>query len=275
MARAIRQELGLSERRVCGLLGLARSTYRYRGERVESDLLVRLRALAEQWPRYGYRRLHLALRREGIRINHKRVYRLYRLQGLALRRRTRKRAAGLRALPLIVPSRRNQRWAMDFLSDSLASGRRFRVLMVLDVGIRKALALEVDTSLPGARVVRVLEQLIAEHGTPELIVIDNGPEFAGRLLDQWAYAHGIKLHFIDPGKPVQNAYVESFAGRLRDECLNGHWFTTLDDAQHTIETWRREYNEVRPHSALGDRSPEEFARLLEQEELAPGAAVTL
>lgn len=149
------------------------------------------------------------------------------------------------------------------------------MLSVLDDGIRKALALEVDTSLPGRRVAQVLDRLIAEHRIPQLIVVDNGPEFAGRLLDQWAYAHGIKLHFIEPGKPVQNAYVESFAGRLRDECLNGHWFTSLADAQHTIETWRREYNEIRPHSALGDRPPEEFARSLEQTELAQQAAVTL
>jgi putative transposase len=208
-------------------------------------------------------------------VNHKRVYRLYRLQGLALRRRTRKRAAGLRVRPLAVPSRRNQRWSMDFLSDALASGRRFRVLIVLDDGIRKALALEVDTSLPGRRVAQVLDQLLAEYGKPELIVVDHGPEFAGRLLDQWAYEHGIKLHFIEPGKPVQNAYVESFAGKLRDECLNGHWFTTLADAQQIIEAWRHEYNEIRPHSALGDLPPEEFARLVAQTELAPQAAVTL
>lgn len=260
---------------MCGLLGLARSTARYRSRRGQPEVLDRLRMLAARWPRYGYRRLHIELRREGMRINHKRVYRLYRLQGLALQRRTRKRAAGLRGLPLGVPSRRNQRWSMDFLSDALASGRRFRVLIVLDDGIRKALALEVDTSLPGRRVVQVLERLIAAYGKPELMVIDNGPEFAGRLLDQWAYEHGIKLHFIEPGKPVQNAYVESFAGKLRDECLNGHWFTTLADARQTIEAWRREYNEIRPHSALGDLPPEEFARLVEQTELAPQAAVTL
>lgn len=240
-----------------------------------SDLLSRLRALAERWPRYGYRRLHLELRREGIVVNHKRVYRLYRLQGLALRRRRRKRAAGLRVLPLAVPNRRNQRWSMDFISDALASGRRFRVLSVLDDGIRKALALEVDSSLPGRRVAQVLERLIAKHGKPQLIVVDNGPEFAGRLLDQWAYEHGIKLHFIEPGKPVQNAYVESFAGKLRDECLNGHWFTTVADAQQTIEAWRREYNEIRPHSALGGRPPEEFARSIEQAEVAREVAVTL
>jgi putative transposase len=162
---------------------------------------------------------------------------------------------------------------MDFITDALASGRRFRVLSVLDDGIRKALALEVDTSLPGRRVAQVLEQLIAEHGKPQLIVVDNGPEFAGRLMDQWDYEHGIKLHFIEPGEPVQNAYVESFAGRLRDECLNGHWFTGVADAQQTIEAWRREYNEIRPHSALGDRPPEEFARSLEQTELARQAAV--
>jgi putative transposase len=217
------------------------------------------------------------LRREGLKANHKRVYRLYRIHGLALRRKPRKHAAALRVPPPAVVPVPNRRWSMDFVTDALSSGRQFRLLAVLDDGLRKCLGIEVDFSLPGVRVTEVLERLITEHGKPELIVIDNGPEFAGRALDQWAYARGIHLHFIARGKPTQNAYVESFAGKLRDECLNAHWFTTLADARGTIERWRREYNEERPHSALDYLSPEEFAKrhAVQQEQLDPRVAVTL
>lgn len=276
-----RRDLGLSERRACGLVGIGRSTHRYVPRRPEPDeLRARLRALAEQWMRYGYRRLHRWLQREGWAVNHKRVYRLYRLEGLALRRRTRKRTAALRGQPPAAPARANVRWSMDFLTDALSDGRRFRVLVVLDDGTRECLETETDTSLPGARVVEVLDRLVAERGAPEVIVIDNGPEFAGQILDQWAYRQGLKLHFIAPGKPAQNGYVESFIGKLRDECLNGHWFTTLTNAQQIVEAWRDEYNRVRPHSALGYATPEEFARLLKevisrtQPELQPHAAVS-
>jgi putative transposase len=272
------QEFGLSERRACGLMGLGRSTYRSVPRRVDHALLrERLRALADRWARYGYRRLHLWLRREGWLVNHKRVYRLYRLDGLALRRRTRKRAAGLRVPPQPAPTRPNERWSMDFMTDALCSGRRFRLLVVLDDRTRECLAIEVDTSLPGERVVAVLERLVAERGTPAVIVIDNGPEFAGKTLDQWAYRRGIKLHFIAPGKPAQNAYIESFNGKFRDECLNAHWFAGLADARQVIAAWRQEYNQVRPHSALRDATPEEFARqeAMLRELLDPQVAVTL
>jgi putative transposase len=157
-----------------------------------------------------------------------------------------------------LPGRPNQQWGIDFVSDALAWGRRIRLFTVVDVFTREALAIEVDTSLPGARVVQVLERLAAERGAPVEIVLDNGPELAGKALDQWAYERGVRLRLIEPGKPVQNAFVESVHGRLRDECLDRHWFLGLADARHTVEDWRRDYNRARPHSALGYRSPEEF-----------------
>ena len=159
-----------------------------------------------------------------------------------------------------TPERPNQRWSMDFVADALANGLRIRVLTVIDDFTRESLAMEVDTSLPGLRVTRVLDQLAVKRGLPELITVDNGPEFAGMALDAWAYAHGVRLHFIEPGKPVQNAYIESFNGRLRDECLNEHWFMSLPTARTIVENWREDYNAVRPHSALGNRTPEEFAQ---------------
>lgn len=253
-------ERGLSERRACWLVGLWRSTYRRRSVRsTTSPLSERLRALAGEWPRYGYRRLHVLLRREGWRVNHKRVLRLYQAEDLAVRRRRRKRVAGLRAL-IAQPTRANERWSMDFVTDALGTGRSFRVLSIVDDRTRECLVLEPDTSLPGSRVVQILSGLVAERGRPTVIVSDNGPEFAGRALDQWAYQQGVRLHFIEPGKPIQNAYVESFQGKLRDECLNGHWFVSLADARQTLEAWRVTYNRVRPHSALGYVTPEEFAR---------------
>ena len=223
------------------------------------ELRQRLCTLAAERRRFGYRRLWVLLRREGFDVNHKRVYRLYREEGLAVRRRKRKRMAGVARVPMPAPQRRNERWSMDFVSDALGNGRRIRVLTVIDDFTRECLATEVDTSLPGLRVARVLDRLALERGLPESITVDNGPEFAGKTLDAWAYAHGVHLHFIDPGKPVQNAYIESFNGRLRDECLNEHWFMSLPAARTIVETWRDDYNAVRPHSALGNRTPEEFA----------------
>lgn len=203
--------------------------------------------------------MQVLLRREGWAVNHKRVYRLYREEGLAVRRRKRKRAAGWARVPLPAPAQVNQGWSMDFLTDELARGRRFRLLTIVDDYTREALAIEVDTSLPGERVRRVLEQLVESRGRPEWILTDNGPEFTGRVLDQWAFEQGVRLHFITPGKPVENAYVESFNGKLRDECLNENWFESLAEARGVIEAWRVDYNQARPHSALGYQTPEEFA----------------
>ena len=230
----------------------------------EAPVRQRLRELAAERPRFGYRRLHVLLRREGIVVNHKRVARLYREEELAVRRRGRKRVArGGRGRPA-APTRPDQRWGLDFVSDALAGGRRIRLLGVLDLFTREALAIEVDVSLPGARVVAVLERLATERRLPEEIVLDNGPELTGRALDEWAAAREVRLRFIDPGKPIQNAFVESFNGRFRDECLDQHWFTSLADARRAIEAWRVDYNRERPHSALGYQTPEAYRRAFEQ-----------
>jgi putative transposase len=225
--------------------------------------------LAHRRPRFGYRRLGVLLRRDGFVINHKRVHRLYREEGLALRRRRRKRAASAVRVRPSLASQPGQQWSMDFMRDTLASGRSFRTLNVVDEFTRECLAIEVDTSLPGARVTRVLDQLHEQRGLPELLIMDNGPEFTGKALDSWAYHHGVRLHFIDPGKPIQNAYVESFNGKFRDECLDQPWFVNLADARRTIESWRHDYNHVRPHSALGHQPPALFASMhAEQQQLS-------
>lgn len=258
----LQERFGFSQRRACRLVGAARSTVRYRrlGGDDGGGLRERLRELAAQRPRFGYRRLHALLRREGVAVNHKRVARLYRAEGLAVRRRKRRSLAGVRRGRPAAPERPNAQWALDFVEDALASGRKIRVLSVIDVFTREALALEVDTSLPGRAVVRVLDRVGRERALPGLIVLDNGPELISRVLEAWAHAHGVALHFIDPGKPIQNAHCESFHARLRDECLNEHWFLGLADARRIVEAWRQDYNRARPHSALGYRTPVEFAQ---------------
>jgi putative transposase len=251
----------MSERRACRALGFGRSSCQYRSRRCEpAELVATLHELAAERPRFGYRRLCVLLRRRGHAVNHKRVYRLYRAAGLAVRRRRRKRvAAGLRR-PLVVPTRPNERWSMDFVSDAFDGGRGFRILNVVDDFTRECLAAEVDTSLPGLRVARVLDEIAERRGAyPASIVVDNGPEFTGRDLDAWAYRRGVELRFIRPGKPVENAFVESFNGRLRDECLNQHWFVSLRDARERIRDWRIDYNTERPHSALGNLPPAQYA----------------
>ena len=199
------------------------------------------------------------LKREGLVVNHKRTERIYREEGLVLRRkRRRKGAAGARVI-IPAPEQPNQKWSMDFVTDSTVTGRRFRALTIVDDYSRECPSIEVDTSLGGARVVGVLERLAEIRGLPEVITVDNGPEFAGKALDEWAYRRGIKLNFIRPGKPVENAFAESFNGRLRDECLNTNWFMSIKHAREVIESWRQDYNEVRPHSSLNGKSPKEYA----------------
>jgi putative transposase len=198
------------------------------------------------------------LKREGVVANHKRIYRLYKLERLAVRTKKRKRIAARARTVLAAPMRPNERWSMDFVSDVTWSGRRFRIFAVVDDFTRETLALVVDTSIGGARVARVLEELVALRGAPVMIVCDNGPEFTSKALDAWAYQRGVKLHFIRPGKPVENAYVESFNGKLRNECLNENWFLDLRDARRIIEAWRVDYNEVRPHSSLDGMTPKEY-----------------
>lgn len=251
----------ISERRACSFLGIARSTARFQSKR-PSDLPLRTRLveLATERPRWGYRRLHVLLRREGKLVNHKRVYRVYSEAGLAVRRRKRKRVA-VKRTPAARPTALNERWSMDFVSDGLSNGRRFRCLTLVDDLSREGLAIEVDTSLPGQRVVRVLEEVARERGLPDVIVTDNGPEFIGQALDQWAHENGVELKPIEPGSPWQNCFIESFNGIFRDECLNENWFTTLADARQRIEAWRQDYNRVRPHGSLGSRAPSEFHEL--------------
>lgn len=225
----------LSERRACRYLGVHRSPVRYHARRApDTELRSRLRELAEQHPRWGVPQLVWLLRREGRGDNHKRIERLYREEGLAVRRRRRKRVARPR-VPMPPPDAPDVRWSMDFVRDTTASGRVFRALTMVDDFTREALVIDVDTSLPGARVVQVLERLAVTRGVPATIVVDNGPEFAGRALDAWAHQRGVALQFIRPGKPVENAYIESFNGRLRDECLNVHWFLSLADARRQID----------------------------------------
>jgi putative transposase len=250
---------GHSERRACALAGLRRSTFQYKRRRRDPmELTARLRQLASERPRFGYRRLHALLRREGHAINRKRVYRLYRAEGLAVRRRRRRKLRLSRPEWTIVLERANQRWSMDFVHDYLADSRRLRTLNIVDAFTRECLAIEVDTSLPSARVVRVLDRLVWELGLPESLRVDNGPEFISMTLDRWAFQHGIVLDFIQPGKPTQNAHVESFNGRFRDECLAQAHFPTLARARAEIELWRVDYNCHRPHSALGYLAPKTF-----------------
>lgn len=250
---------GVSERRACEFVGLQRSTWRYKSRRApRHELVKRLRQLAEERPRFGYRRLHVLLRREGQMVNRKLVYRLYREEGLAVRRRKRRRLRTERPAPPQPATRPNERWAMDFVHDWLGDGRHLRTLNVVDTFTRECLGIECDHSLPGARVTRVLDKLVWAYGLPVVITVDNGPEFISRALDRWAYAHGVKLHFIAPGKPSQNGHVESFNGRFRDECLSQHQFPNLARARVEVELWRVDYNTSRPHSALGYKTPHEF-----------------
>ena len=247
--------------RACGLIGISRSLYRYRSRRAGDDeVRTRMQEIAVEKRRYGYQRIHVVLRREGWLINHKRTLRLYREAGLAVRRRKRKRIACVERQPLAKPNAPDVTWSMDFVSDALADGRRIRCLNIVDNYTRECLAMEVDTSLSGRRVAKVLERLRDLRGLPLSITVDNGPEFAGKVLDEWAYRRGVHLAFIRPGKPVENAYVESFNGKFRDECLNEHWFVSIRDARQRIEAWRCEYNEERPHSSLGWLTPQQFAK---------------
>ena len=249
-----------SQRKACELALIPRSTFRYQADEEEDNQLrKRLTELAQEKPRYGYRRLEVLLRREGEVVNHKRVFRVYQAAGLSVKRKKRKHLT--RAGQAIVPSSSpNQQWALDFVHDRLASGRTIRVLTVVDTFTRECLALEVDSCLPSRRVTRALDNIIFQRGRPERIVLDNGSELTSRHFLAWGIERRVNLAHIQPGKPVQNAFIESFNGKLRDECLNTSWFRNLWDARKRIENWRQEYNEKRPHSSLDYRTPHEFAQ---------------
>jgi putative transposase len=253
---------GMSQRRACSIIGADRSTVRYCRRRPDDDALrQRLRALAAERRRFGYRRLHVLLDREGTHVNHKKLRRLYAEERLQVRRRGgRKRALGTRA-PLALPQGRNQRWSLDFASDALADGRRFRILAVVDDFTRECLCLAADTSLSGLRVARELDAVVASRGRPLTCVSDNGTELTSMAILAWSQERRIGWHYIAPGKPQQNAFAESFIGRLRDECLNETLFVSLAHARAVLAAWRTDYNTVRPHSGLGNLTPAVYANI--------------
>jgi putative transposase len=257
----VQDRFGVSERRGCAALRFHRSSQRYRATRGDqASLRLRIREIAAVRIRYGYPRIHILLRREGWAVNRKRVYRLYRLEGLSLRRkRPRRHVSAARRLEREIAARPNQQWSMDFVSDALFDGRRIRALTLMDNFTREALAIVVDGSIRGEHVVQAVERIAVHRGASKLIRVDHGPEFVSKVLDRWAYEKGVTLDFFRPGKPTDNCFVESFNGRLRDECLDTHWFLSLEDARSKIEAWRRDYNASRPHSALGQLTPQEFA----------------
>jgi putative transposase len=257
----MRQELTISERRACGLVGLARTTLR----RVmveppaSSALRARIIDLAHARRRFGYRRIHDLLRREGVWANHKKVYRLYRAEKLSVRKRRRRKGVMVERQALYVPTAPNEVWSMDFVMDALANGRRIKCLTIVDDFTRECLDIAVDYGISGGYVARVLEAVGQFRGLPRAIRTDQGPEFTSRALDRWAYGCGVDLKLIAAGKPTQNAYIESFNGKFRDECLNDHYFNNLAHARAVIAEWRRDYNEARPHSGIGRMPPAEFA----------------
>ena len=254
----VQAKYAFTARRACGLLLVPVSSFRYKAQRRDDGLNEHLVELARQKPRYGYRRLHVLLERDGEHVNHKRVHRIYREEGLALRRKKRKRC--VRTLtPLGNYTEANQEWALDFVHDRTASGRSLRVLNVIDAYTRESLAMEVDTSFAGLRLTRVLDQIIAERGLPQSIRCDNGPELTSRHFLAWNLERQINLVHTQPGKPTQNGYIESFNGKLREECLRISWFQNLFEARRIIAAWRRDYNETRPHSSLNYLTPAEFA----------------
>jgi putative transposase len=246
--------------RACRLAGLARSTwYKKRTARDQSALRLRIRELAHARPRFGYLRIHVLLRREGWRVNKKRVYRLYRLEGLQLRMRVRRRKhMALHRGPAPAPAGRHERWSMDFVHDQLFGGRPFRVLTVVDQWSRESPVLEAGFGFSGHDVVRVLERTVADTDAPASITVDHGTEFMSKALEAWAFSRGVQLDFTRPGKPTDNSHIESFNGRLRDECLNVHQFLSLPDAQAKLDAWRTDYNQERPHGSLGYLTPSEF-----------------
>ena len=253
----------VSERRACRTLGFSRASHRYQSVRQDrAELRIRLRDLAAVRVRYGYRRLHVLLRREGYVVNHKLVYRLYCEEGLTIRsKRPRRHRSGQVRKERQAAGRSNERWSMDFMAEQLFDGRRLGILTLVDNFSRESLAIHVGRRFTGDHVVAVLEDVIRDRGTPEAIQVDNGPEFISKSLDLWAWSHGVELDFSRPGKPTDNPFIESFNGKFREECLNQNWFLSLGDAQEQIDAWRWDYNHERPHRALGGQTPHEFAIL--------------
>lgn len=256
-------EHGLSERRSLAIVRMSASALRYVPAPDRNQALrERILALAHRYKRYGVGMIHLKLRQTGLRVNHKRVERLYQEAKLQVRRRKRKKVPVSDRQPLLRPTTANQVWSMDFVFDRTAEGRVIKCLTIVDDATHEAVAIEVERAIAGQLLTRILDRLALSRGLPKVIRTDNGKEFCGKAMVTWAHAHGVQLRLIEPGKPNQNAYVESFNGRLRDECLNEHWFTGLLHARAVIETWRREYNEDRPKKALGGMTPAAYAKQL-------------
>lgn len=257
----MREKILISERRACQLVGLSRTVLHYEpSKQPENDALQqRIVELAQVRRRFGYRRIGALLRREGCTANHKRVLRLYQEAGLAVRRRRKRQGVMVEREKLSLPTKPNEVWSMDFVSDALAGGRRIKALTIVDDFTKESVDIALDHGISGHYVTRVLDHAVRFRGAPQAIRTDQGPEFTGRALDQWAYRNGVQLKLIQPGKPTQNAYIESFNGRFRDECLNEHWFTSLAEARVLVASWRRDYNEHRPHSSLDYQTPAEFA----------------
>jgi putative transposase len=254
---------GYSERRACSLTCQHRSTQRKPSTRdPRLEIRQRMREIAATRIRYGYRRVHIMLRRDGWTVGRNLIWRLYREEGLALRsKRPRRRKMVVHREARCVPKCPNEAWSLDFIHDQLSNGIKFRALTVVDIYSREGLAIEVGQRLKGEHVVEVLNRLVRQRGAPKVLFADNGAEFTGQLVDLWAYHHGVRIDFSRPGKPTDNAFIETFNGSLRDECLNLHWFDTLTEARAVIEAWRRDYNESRPHMALGHRTPQEYLLL--------------
>jgi putative transposase len=257
----MRAKTGISERRACLLMGISRTVLHYacKGEVDAGHLRGRIVALAGQRRRFGYRRIHALLRREGAAVNHKRVQRIYQQEGLQVSKRRRRHGVAVERRALEIPQGPNQVWSMDFVSDSLEYGRRLKCLTIVDDFTKELIDVPVDYGISGEYVTQVLDWAGQFRGLPKVIRTDQGPEFTGKAQDQWAYRNGVRLRLIQAGKPTQNAYVESFNGKFRDECLNEHWFRSLDEARQIIGAWRMDYNQHRPHSALGYQTPSEFA----------------
>jgi putative transposase len=259
-AAQLLQGCGLSAKAACRLVGISRSLYSYKSKRDDEQLRKDLLKAAADRPRFGYKRLCLLLKAEGPVVNHKRVYRIYREENLAVRRRTKKRHPWRTRSPRPEVDGPNVRWSMDFMSDTLACGKRFRTLNIIDDFSRECLAIDVNTRLPSLKVIEALDRIKHTRGLPKEIVVDNGPEFTSKRMIIWACNNGVTMRFIDPGKPTQNAFIESFNGRVRDECLNQFWFTSLGDARKTISIWKEDYNDKRPHSSLKNVTPRQFMR---------------
>jgi len=258
------QQYKISERRACELIQIPRSTHRY--EKVEDkdkEIKSKLREIAFKRKAFGYRRLHILLQRKGVKINHKKTYRLYKEDRLNLRIKGKnKRYRNTERRSIEIPKRPNQKWAMDFMTDSLTNGKKLRAFNILDIFSRECPIIEIGTSMPSLKVIETLDMLALERGLPEVIKVDNGPEYTSEAIRKWANEKGITLEYISPGRPMENGHIESFNGKFREECLNQNAFRTMQEAKNIIEEWRVDYNEFRPHSALGYKAPAEFLREL-------------